>query len=1099
MNNPFRPDLDLGSTAGSWRPLASRPHAQDHCAADSAVDGAADGDVSETGTPADHNATHGPVAAAPWQPTLWRTTGAAGSPTITQQFHAGSSRTSNTRSPSSARQPARVEDGDREGGDPARTAATTAPVAPDAPHSRRRGVGRSFRGRLAAATNAPVRRTRAWAERHSTNDSAVGDWITVWRSARWRLATVVVCALGAWLAFYNVQLDPQPLGVSGAVGWNIREMAARNPWSAHFWVSEVPALQAVLWKVAFRNVNAVVAIQFVAHLSAWFALAHGVAGHLRTNLGRLSAWGLCALVAAEPAVANWTRLSTAESISISLAVAALAAWLHVWRPPPQPSAAHTNHDGVPAPSSSAAGLAALVLPAMWAAWSDSNSIAALPLSVLALAWLAARRSRNRSKGNQSQGNQSQGARGRAALGSAATLLFVAAALLNLATMFASGRTHAHISAELWEAAHLDSPAAGTAVWDNFASAGAPLGPAELAAIQTPPDSSAWGQRPDLAPYRTWERERGPATLASHIANSLRHAGSRVGAALDDADVVRAFDGVQIGWPQWRVPLIGSLMFPDSQPVLRATLLAVGVFALVPRLWRRRRGLQALVWTVIAGHVVLAWAAGLADFWVGPQQRLAAPLASFRSAWVVVAAVVIDRAAHTRAFARMHRALEQSEPAVAVALPTLGGVVAPRRQQRGTTGLAQGFAARRNAITLGAAITLAVASAAVLLALRGDGARAGDARATGYSRVALTPDARTDPTFSPGGRFMAWVHVDATRSELELFDRSTGATVELSDNDLVEGSPRFSPDGSALAFLGGTLQDGFGIFVIDLNGEPRTRQIAHTYFTARSLMWNPDGERLTFWSDRFHTLLSVDASRTDAPWPTDYLMLNPDGQRAFGIQGEWSPGSPISSLALTPLGRLLAGTDVDHNSELMVVDPPSVSSRRLTDDTATWPTDDLRRAPVELVEARLARTAPRHAQAAAVMTSDGRSIISCENKDSDFDVVRRIDAAVEPITHSSANECLPALSPFGEIALVSDATGEPDVYLLDAHEPGYPAVPNWAEAAVSAGDAGALAVMSARLGPSTTPAPATTTSGSVSTSTVSVPTPQQTGPAGATPR
>ena len=57
-----------------------------------------------------------------------------------------------------------------------------------------------------------------------------------------------------------------------------------------------------------------------------------------------------------------------------------------------------------------------------------------------------------------------------------------------------------------------------------------------------------------------------------------------------------------------------------------------------------------------------------------------------------------------------------------------------------------------------------------------------------------------PDVSPDGRWVAFDRYDGTAVELELLDLSTGAVTALTSNHAVNVEPRWSPDGTRLAFV-----------------------------------------------------------------------------------------------------------------------------------------------------------------------------------------------------------------------------------------------------------------------------------------------------------
>jgi len=68
-------------------------------------------------------------------------------------------------------------------------------------------------------------------------------------------------------------------------------------------------------------------LQFGLSCSSWLLLATAVCRHLQTSLGRIAGRGLVLILASSSAVTQWDRALLSESLSTSLFVALMAAWL----------------------------------------------------------------------------------------------------------------------------------------------------------------------------------------------------------------------------------------------------------------------------------------------------------------------------------------------------------------------------------------------------------------------------------------------------------------------------------------------------------------------------------------------------------------------------------------------------------------------------------------------------------------------------------------------------------------------------------------------------------------------------------------------------
>lgn len=127
----------------------------------------------------------------------------------------------------------------------------------------------------------------------------------------------------------------------------------------------------------------------------------------------------------------------------------------------------------------------------------------------------------------------------------------------------------------------------------------------------------------------------------------------------------------------------------------------------------------------------------------------------------------------------------------------------------------------------------------------------DAQDTSFSRMDVFDlEWVTSPQISPDGAHIVYerrgmdVMDDQRTSSLWLMEADGSNHVKLTDRDVSESSPRWSPDGSQIAYIGGTEDDGAQIFIHTL--EPRSN-VQHTQLdnSPSGLSWSPDGSHLAF--------------------------------------------------------------------------------------------------------------------------------------------------------------------------------------------------------------------------------------------------------------
>ena len=108
----------------------------------------------------------------------------------------------------------------------------------------------------------------------------------------------------------------------------------------------------------------------------------------------------------------------------------------------------------------------------------------------------------------------------------------------------------------------------------------------------------------------------------------------------------------------------------------------------------------------------------------------------------------------------------------------------------------------------------------------------------------------DPQISPDGEHIVYVRrgmdimEDRRTSALWMMEADGSNHIKLTDRGVSESSPRWSPDGAQIAYIGGTEDEGSQIFIHTL--EPRSN-VQHTQLdnSPSGLAWSLDGSHLAF--------------------------------------------------------------------------------------------------------------------------------------------------------------------------------------------------------------------------------------------------------------
>ena len=150
-----------------------------------------------------------------------------------------------------------------------------------------------------------------------------------------------------------------------------------------------------------------------------------------------------------------------------------------------------------------------------------------------------------------------------------------------------------------------------------------------------------------------------------------------------------------------------------------------------------------------------------------------------------------------------------------------------------------------------------------------------------------PEVELDPALSPDGSLIAYAGGELGRTKLLVRQISGGRVLSVADSFVGVRTPRWSPDGSRLAF-----EAIDGIYLVPtLGGAPRrvveSGRSSKKLSRAHSPAWSPDGTALAYAADSGIYLLSLNSGasrRVGRSFEPHALSWSPDGAWLAFVSG-----------------------------------------------------------------------------------------------------------------------------------------------------------------------------------------------------------------------
>lgn len=173
--------------------------------------------------------------------------------------------------------------------------------------------------------------------------------------------------------------------------------------------------------------------------------------------------------------------------------------------------------------------------------------------------------------------------------------------------------------------------------------------------------------------------------------------------------------------------------------------------------------------------------------------------------------------------------------------------------------------------------------------------------------------------------------EGEKSEIYVMDLSSRRSSRVTNNDVLDEYPRWSPYGTEIAFYSdrdGTRQ----IYIMDAEGK-NVRKVTGQFPINEDPTWSPDGKRLCFWGQ----------PRKGSP--EDLFLIDRDGANMINITNSRKGTRRVP--AWSPDGRQIAFTsDIFLSHEIYVMDLSGQNENRLTSNPrgacrARWSPDGKR--------------------------------------------------------------------------------------------------------------------------------------------------------------